>query len=85
MKTPNEFWLCLHQFADAYGAEGDTSRQRAENILEQFRHMPTIARRELLADFALIAVNLTDLYRGSVAVHNEAELHAKPVKAENVA
>ena len=85
MKTPNEFWLCLHQFADAYGAEGADSRQRAESVLQQFRLMPAIARREVLSDFALVAAHMSDLYLQAAAMHRELESQAKIAKNEHVA
>ena len=33
MKTPNEFWLSLHELANAYAAEGDNFLERDEHVL----------------------------------------------------
>jgi hypothetical protein len=81
MTAPNEFWICLHRVSVAYAAEGATPDERLANIMSQFRQMPAIARRELLADFALIARNLPDLYAASVTVHNEADPHGEDRRA----
>jgi len=79
--SPNEFWLNLHRLAQAYDGEGLTTDERAENIMEQFRCMPHVARRQLLIELRSVVVNLPDLYPLAVAVANEAETGAqKPRK-----
>ena len=72
MTTPNEFWLCLHQLAEAYEAEGLTTDERTDNILAGFRVMPHIARRQILDDFRLLAINFPDLFALSVAADRQA-------------
>ncbi len=73
MVTPNEFWLVLHQLAQAYSAEGLTPDERAENILAQFRGMPRAAQHELLADLAKLAAHSPDLYSLAIAAASESE------------
>jgi hypothetical protein len=48
--------------------------------MEQFSQMPAIDRRELLADFALVAVNFQDIYVACIAAQRELEepKHEKP-------
>ena len=67
MVPPNEFWLQLHRLAEAYQAEGLTGDERTENILEQFREMPYVARRALIADLATVALSTPDLYPLAIA------------------
>lgn len=81
MVAANEFWLALHQFAGAYGREGETPDERFKNALIQFRKMPSIARRELLADFALLAGNIPELYTACNAAHHEADRAERNIAA----
>jgi len=74
--SPNEFWLQLHRLAAAYDAEGLTSQERAENIIEQFRDMPHVARRAVLNDLMQVAVSIPDLYPLVAAAANQADSHA---------
>jgi hypothetical protein len=67
MTTPNEFWLRLHQLAAGYGAEGDTTSERAESIVGELCAMPTVARLELLEDLLLLATHLPDLHALSLS------------------
>jgi len=71
--SPNEFWLNLHQLAEAYEAEGLNTEERIENILAEFRQMPSIARRSILEDFRQLASNFPDLFALSVAADHQAE------------
>ena len=73
MNGPNEFWLSLHRVSTAYRDEGTSGQERFNNVVAQFRQMPAIARRELLADFALVAGNFHDLYVACVAAHRDDE------------
>jgi hypothetical protein len=61
--SPNEFWLNLHRLAEAYDAEGQTPQQRAENIVAQFRDMPLVAQREVLAELVNITLHIPEVYR----------------------
>src|SRR5262245_31960578 len=45
----------------------------AENILNQLRNMPHVARRAVLADLATIALGIPDLYPLAIAAANEGE------------
>lgn len=73
MTGVTEFWLAIHQLADAYSREGETLQERFDNVLAQFRRMPAIARRELLIDFALLARHIPDVYSACNAAHQDAE------------
>jgi hypothetical protein len=83
MKTPNEFWLCLHRLTDAYDSEGLTSDERANSILNQFRAMPGIAQRQVLADLVRLVTNLPDLYPLVIAEANESD--SRPTSRGQVA
>lgn len=61
MSNPNEFWLNLHRLSDSLRAEGLTSEERSENILQQFESMAPIARREVLTELSYLTLELTDL------------------------
>ena len=74
-----EFWLNLHYLADAYRGEGLTAEERATTILTAFERMPPIARREVLADLAQVAFNLSDLYVTVMA--RARQLDEQPVSA----
>jgi len=65
--APNEFWLRLHQLAEAYSAEGLTPGERSQNIIGEFVEMPPVAQREVLADLCQIANHCPDLYRVAMA------------------
>jgi hypothetical protein len=71
--SPNEFWLNLHRLAESYDAEGLTTDERAENIVEQFNDMPLIAQRHVLADLLHILTTLPDVYPLVVAAGNDSE------------
>lgn len=73
MNGAKEFWLAIHQLADAYSREGETLQDRFDNVLAQFRRMPAIARRELLIDFALLARHIPEVYSACNAAHQDAE------------
>ena len=79
MCSPNEFWLCLHNLADAYDAEGPTFEQRAQHIVEQFQSMPRIAQQQVREQLAHLTVVLPDLYPLVVAAANREEM--RPSKA----
>jgi hypothetical protein len=85
MIAPNEFWLQLHRLAEAYDAEGLTRQERTENILAQFRNMPHVARRAIIADLMQVAVNIPDLYPLVVAAAIKAESPKKVKPTEDVA
>jgi len=61
MITPNEFWLAVHQLAEAYDSEGPTMDERAENIADEFDRLPFVTQRELLQNLLRIAAYLPDL------------------------
>ena len=43
MRSPNEFWLCLHVLARAIDAEGRTDDERRVNIVATLEQMHTVA------------------------------------------
>jgi len=61
MIAANEFWLAVHQLAEAYDTEGPTMVERAENIADEFDRLPFVTQRELLQDLLRIAACLPDL------------------------
>lgn len=73
MIAPNEFWLCVHQLADAYDAEGLTAEERAESIVDELRKMPPITQRQVLGDLSRLVGNLSDLHTLTVAAANANE------------
>lgn len=82
MKSPNEFWLHLHELSSAYEAEGKTPQERREAILDQLRRMPSIARREILQSFCIVAGDIPQLYWAAVQAHREADLDHSHLKAD---
>lgn len=62
MKSPNEFWLCLHELAEAYQAEAQSQAERHETIVQCFQQMPNVAKREVMAEFVELLTFLPDLY-----------------------
>ena len=73
MIAPNEFWLRLHQLAEAYRAEGLTPEERSANIISEFAEMPPIAQREVLADLRQITDRCPDLYPLATAAAKDSE------------
>ena len=74
MISPNEFWLRLHQLSQAHDAEGPTSRERYDNIIETFSSMPPIAQREVLGELVRMISGLQDIYPEVLAVMAEAKV-----------
>jgi hypothetical protein len=62
MRTPNEFWLCLHELARAIDAEGRTDDERRANILDSLEQMPSIARGQVVNELVELLTFLPDLY-----------------------
>ena len=63
----NDFWLALHHLASSYSIEGLTAEERMAKILTQFERMPVVSQREVLADLALVAYNMPDVYVAATA------------------
>jgi hypothetical protein len=74
MRTPNEFWLCLHELARAVDAEGRTDEERRANIVACLDAMPAIARNQVLSELVELLTFLPELYPhvvgASAARHN---------------
>jgi hypothetical protein len=62
MVAPNEFWLCLHDLAEAHDAEGFTFSDRTENIVEQFAKMAPVAQRAFLAELVRVEDDIRTLH-----------------------
>jgi hypothetical protein len=62
MRTPNEFWLCLHELSTAKDAEGTTIAERQANIVNSFRKMPPLARQQSLDELIDMEIALQDLF-----------------------
>ncbi|MCI0359233.1 MAG: hypothetical protein L0211_12205 [Planctomycetaceae bacterium] len=73
MVTPNEFWLALHALAEAYEAEGLSSDERSENIMNQLRRMPPTVRRQVLIDMRQLSNHLEDLFATACTTAYDAE------------
>lgn len=71
MATPNEFWLALHELAEAYFGEGETHEERLNNIKTQFRNMPSIAQNEVLVDLNLMLAALPKVGSGTYAMNGK--------------
>jgi hypothetical protein len=67
VKTPNEFWLTLHELAQTTECEGATDAERIANILELFRRMPPVAREQVRDELLDLLSFLPDLYSGVAA------------------
>ena len=62
MRTPNEFWLCLHELSTAKDAEGATAAERQANIVNCFRKMPPLARQQSLDELMDLEIALQELF-----------------------
>ncbi len=67
MRTPNEFWLCLHELARAVDAEGRTDEERRSNIVASLEQMPIIARGQVLNELIELLTFLPDLYPHAIS------------------
>jgi len=66
MRTPNEFWLCLHELARAVDCEGRTNEERRTNIIACLDAMPPIARNQVLNELEELLAFLPELYPQAV-------------------
>ncbi len=62
MRSPNEFWLRLHELARAIDAEGRTDEERRANIVASLEQMPAIARGQVLSELIELLTFLPELY-----------------------
>ena len=62
MFPQKDFWLAVHELAEAYRDEGLTPDERTDNVLGQLKELPPITQRELRADLAQVALHVPDLY-----------------------
>ena len=62
MRTPNEFWLCLHELARAIDAEGRDDEERRANIVATLQQMHPLARSEVISELVGLLTFLPDLY-----------------------
>jgi hypothetical protein len=76
MRSPNEFWMRLHELSRAYDAEGETSHKRQENIVSTFEEMPRIAQHEVFAEMARIMTSLQEIYPEVLGVLADAKAPA---------
>ncbi len=77
MRTPNEFWLCLHELARALDAEGRTDDERRANILATLEQMPSIARAQVLNELIELLTFLPDLYPQVIGVASRSHAESK--------
>lgn len=62
MKTPNEFWLALHEMVQAAELEGSSSDERVLNVVQAFQKMPRPTQREILSEMVAAVTFLQELY-----------------------
>jgi hypothetical protein len=58
MGARTDFWLLVHNLAQALLAEGDSLEERRAEITAAFRDMPPVVQREVLIDYRRIIVEL---------------------------
>ena len=68
MRGSHEFWLTVHALLSAYKSEGRTRRERTQAIMDQFRRMPAIARKEVLEELFEVTGELPMLYQQALDV-----------------
>jgi hypothetical protein len=73
MITPNEFWLSLHQLAEAYRAEGMSHDERLESVADEFQRLPLTVRHQVLVDLHFTARHLSDVYKAVAPLVRRAE------------
>jgi hypothetical protein len=59
MGARTNFWLHVHELNLCLDEEGDTSRERRENIVQSLDDMPPLARRELIRELRYVLSELT--------------------------
>jgi hypothetical protein len=82
MRTPNEFWIALHELSHAMRQEGKTTAERKLNILETLQEMPPVARREVESELAELMVSLPEVYvamRAAAAAEGPAKAIPNPI------
>jgi hypothetical protein len=60
MGTQTDFWLLLHNLAEATREEGRESAARQAHLEESFGAMPEATRREISRDFRLVLAELSN-------------------------
>jgi hypothetical protein len=62
MRSPNEFWLCLHELARAIDAEGGSDEERRAHIVATLEQMHPVARTQVVVELVELMTFLPDLY-----------------------
>jgi len=73
MRTPNEFWLCLHELARAIDAEGRTDEERRSNIVASLEQMPPIARSQVMSELIELLTFVPELYPHAIGAAGKRE------------
>jgi hypothetical protein len=68
MRSPNAFWLRLHELSTAYEAEGLTADERMKYVIKQLMEMAPTEQRRLLQDLSQLLVDVSELYPEVFAV-----------------
>ena len=76
---PVEFWLAVHQVADAYRAEGTSPQERLCSVQTTLEQMPEATRKEVLGDLAFIAVHLPEVFFAMANQGQSSRGMAKPL------
>jgi hypothetical protein len=71
MRTPNEFWLCLHELARAIDAEGRNDDERRANIVASLEQMPATVRGQVVSELIELMNFLPDLYPHAIAAQRK--------------
>jgi hypothetical protein len=76
VRTPNEFWIALHELAMATAAEGANGEERKQSILQTFQEMPPVAQQEVYFELVELTRFLPEV-RFLVSMPPEEVAHAR--------
>ena len=69
----DDFWMYIHELADALDDAGLTRDERLRCVLLQLERMPPLVRRELLRELTQVASDLLDLQPLAMSAVNASE------------
>lgn len=61
MGANSDFWLLVHNLAEAIREEGRTHQARLEALSDSFDALPPVTRRELIQEFRFVVAELNAL------------------------
>jgi len=68
MAANTDFWLYVHELNLCLDAEGETSDERRENILESLCDMPPLARAAIVAELRYLLQEMVALNQAAEPV-----------------